>query len=115
VAVQFVLNFEEGAENSVLHGDAASEQINSVRDAHRKLKKKIFLTSRRGRQGEPFQPTQRRALCHNCIYGPMLRQLHVDCNCSRNRRVYFPTPDADNAFADPVGLPTAARVLRERR
>ncbi len=29
VAVQFVLNFEEGAENSVLHGDAASEQINS--------------------------------------------------------------------------------------
>ncbi len=29
VAVQFVLNFEEGAENCVLHGDAASEQINS--------------------------------------------------------------------------------------
>ena len=29
VAVQFVLNFEEGAENSVLHGDVASEQINS--------------------------------------------------------------------------------------
>jgi putative urate catabolism protein len=25
IAVQFVLNFEEGAENSVLHGDAASE------------------------------------------------------------------------------------------
>src|SRR4029079_17024254 len=25
VAVQFVLNYEEGAENSVLHGDAASE------------------------------------------------------------------------------------------
>jgi len=49
------------------------------------------------------------------LNGPMLRQLHVDCNCSRNRRGYFPTPDADNAFADPVGLPTAARVLRERR
>jgi hypothetical protein len=29
VALQFVLNYEEGAENSVLHGDAASEQINS--------------------------------------------------------------------------------------
>ncbi|MEZ5639213.1 MAG: allantoinase PuuE [Burkholderiaceae bacterium] len=29
VAVQFVLNFEEGAESSVLHGDAGSEQINS--------------------------------------------------------------------------------------
>ena len=27
VAVQFVLNFEEGGENSVLHGDAASEQF----------------------------------------------------------------------------------------
>jgi putative urate catabolism protein len=27
VAVQFVLNFEEGAENSVLHGDAGSEQF----------------------------------------------------------------------------------------
>jgi putative urate catabolism protein len=27
VAVQFVLNHEEGAENSVLHGDAASEQF----------------------------------------------------------------------------------------
>jgi allantoinase len=27
VALQFVLNFEEGAENSVLHGDAASEQF----------------------------------------------------------------------------------------
>ena len=25
VAVQFVMNFEEGGENSVLHGDAASE------------------------------------------------------------------------------------------
>lgn len=27
LAVQFVLNFEEGAENSVLHGDAGSEQF----------------------------------------------------------------------------------------
>ncbi len=27
IAVQFVLNYEEGAENSVLHGDAASEQF----------------------------------------------------------------------------------------
>lgn len=27
IAVQFVLNFEEGAENSVLHGDAGSEQF----------------------------------------------------------------------------------------
>ena len=27
VAVQFVLNYEEGAENCVLHGDAASEQF----------------------------------------------------------------------------------------
>ena len=25
IAVQFVLNFEEGGENNVLHGDAASE------------------------------------------------------------------------------------------
>ena len=25
IAVQFVLNYEEGAENNVLHGDAASE------------------------------------------------------------------------------------------
>ena len=25
VAVQFVVNFEEGGENSILHGDAASE------------------------------------------------------------------------------------------
>src|SRR6185437_6188373 len=25
IALQFVLNYEEGAENSVLHGDAASE------------------------------------------------------------------------------------------
>ena len=27
IAVQFVLNYEEGAENAVLHGDAASEQF----------------------------------------------------------------------------------------
>ncbi len=27
IAVQFVLNYEEGGENSVLHGDAASEQF----------------------------------------------------------------------------------------
>ncbi|HEY7804085.1 MAG TPA: allantoinase, partial [Orrella sp.] len=27
VAVQFVLNYEEGAENTVLHGDAGSEQF----------------------------------------------------------------------------------------
>ena len=27
VALQFVLNFEEGGENSVLHGDPASEQF----------------------------------------------------------------------------------------
>src|SRR4030095_5868532 len=27
VAVQFVLNYEEGGENSVLHGDAGSEQV----------------------------------------------------------------------------------------
>src|SRR5882672_12639174 len=27
VALQFVLNYEEGAESSVLHGDAASEQF----------------------------------------------------------------------------------------
>ncbi|MBL95176.1 MAG: allantoinase PuuE [Magnetovibrio sp.] len=27
IAVQFVLNFEEGAENSILHGDAASESF----------------------------------------------------------------------------------------
>ncbi|MBC7622824.1 MAG: allantoinase, partial [Aeromicrobium sp.] len=27
IAVQFVLNYEEGAENSVLHGDAQSEQF----------------------------------------------------------------------------------------
>jgi len=27
IAVQFVLNYEEGSENSVLHGDAASEQF----------------------------------------------------------------------------------------
>ena len=27
IAVQFVLNYEEGAENSVLHGDAGSEQF----------------------------------------------------------------------------------------
>jgi allantoinase len=29
VALQFVLNFEEGGENSVLHGDAASEVSSS--------------------------------------------------------------------------------------
>lgn len=29
VAVQFVLNYEEGAENCLLHGDAGSEQLNS--------------------------------------------------------------------------------------
>ena len=27
IAVQFVLNFEEGGENNVLHGDAGSEQF----------------------------------------------------------------------------------------
>ena len=27
IAVQFVLNYEEGAENHVLHGDAGSEQF----------------------------------------------------------------------------------------
>ena len=27
VALQFVLNYEEGGENSVLHGDAGSEQF----------------------------------------------------------------------------------------
>ena len=27
IAVQFVLNYEEGGENSVLHGDVASEQF----------------------------------------------------------------------------------------
>ncbi len=27
VAVQFVLNYEEGGENAVLHGDPASEQF----------------------------------------------------------------------------------------
>ncbi|NUO85043.1 MAG: allantoinase, partial [Cupriavidus sp.] len=27
IAVQFVLNYEEGGENCVLHGDAASEQF----------------------------------------------------------------------------------------
>ena len=27
IALQFVLNYEEGGENSVLHGDAASEQF----------------------------------------------------------------------------------------
>ncbi|MFJ4290141.1 allantoinase, partial [Cupriavidus sp. NPDC089707] len=27
VALQFVLNYEEGGENCVLHGDAASEQF----------------------------------------------------------------------------------------
>ena len=27
IAVQFVLNYEEGGENSVLHGDSASEQF----------------------------------------------------------------------------------------
>ncbi|MGY2910589.1 peptidoglycan/xylan/chitin deacetylase (PgdA/CDA1 family) [Ewingella americana] len=27
IAVQFVLNYEEGAENNVLHGDAGSEQF----------------------------------------------------------------------------------------
>ncbi|HZN85857.1 MAG TPA: allantoinase, partial [Burkholderiales bacterium] len=26
IALQFVLNYEEGGENSVLHGDAGSEQ-----------------------------------------------------------------------------------------
>src|SRR5688500_2427365 len=30
IAVQFVLNYEEGAENSVLHGDAASETFLSA-------------------------------------------------------------------------------------
>ena len=33
VAVQFVLNFEEGGENSVLHGDAGSEQFLSEMSA----------------------------------------------------------------------------------
>ena len=27
IAVQFVLNYEEGSENCVLHGDAGSEQF----------------------------------------------------------------------------------------
>ena len=27
IAVQFVLNYEEGGENAVLHGDAGSEQF----------------------------------------------------------------------------------------
>ncbi|MGB1357253.1 MAG: allantoinase, partial [Candidatus Puniceispirillaceae bacterium] len=27
IAVQFVLNYEEGAENTILHGDAASEMF----------------------------------------------------------------------------------------
>ena len=27
IAVQFVLNYEEGAENSILHGDTGSEQF----------------------------------------------------------------------------------------
>ena len=31
IAVQFVLNYEEGGENCVLHGDAGSEQFLSVR------------------------------------------------------------------------------------
>jgi len=30
VAVQFVLNYEEGAENTILHGDAASESLLTV-------------------------------------------------------------------------------------
>ena len=27
IAVQFVINYEEGAENTILHGDAASESL----------------------------------------------------------------------------------------
>ena len=59
--------------------------------------------------------------------GPMLRQLQVVCNSS-NRHGCFPMPidtetesrlpallTARTAFVDPGGLPTAARVLRERR
>ena len=35
VAVQFVLNYEEGGENSVLHGDTGSEQFLSESSARR--------------------------------------------------------------------------------
>ena len=34
VAVQFVLNYEEGGENSILHGDKASEAF-LIRDCRR--------------------------------------------------------------------------------
>ena len=36
VAVQFVLNYEEGAENSVLHGDKGSEQSSCRRSSARR-------------------------------------------------------------------------------
>ncbi|MGQ0664023.1 MAG: allantoinase PuuE [Pseudomonadota bacterium] len=46
VAVQFVLNYEEGGENSVLHGDPASEVY---------LHEVVGLTPRRGRRDEAVE------------------------------------------------------------
>ena len=46
IAVQFVLNFEEGGENSILHGDKASEVY---------LHEVVGLTPRQGRRDETVE------------------------------------------------------------
>lgn len=55
IAVQFVLNYEEGAENSVLHGDAGSEQFlsemfnpSAVADRHLSMESIYEYGSRAG-------------------------------------------------------------------
>lgn len=46
IAVEFVINFEEGAENNILHGDPASESL---------LTEFGFVTAREGRRDLPIE------------------------------------------------------------
>lgn len=55
IAVQFVLNYEEGAENSILHGDSGSEQflseimgVDSYKDRHLSMESIYEYGSRSG-------------------------------------------------------------------
>jgi peptidoglycan/xylan/chitin deacetylase (PgdA/CDA1 family) len=67
VAVQFVVNFEEGGENNILHGDRASE---------------AFLSDVLGAQPRPGQREPASGGCGGCSPRARFRQL---CSASRPR------------------------------
>ena len=70
VAVQFVLNYEEGGENNILHGDAASEAFLVDVIGAPSAPAALTMRNRPGRSVTSISPFGKKPSAHGCSRSP---------------------------------------------